>query len=89
MLPHRVILSPEALFQEIAGEGVILDLASSSYFGLDEVGVRMWQLLLTDPSPQAACEVLLTEYEVERERLEEDLAKLLDQLAEAGLASIQ
>ena len=41
MLTQRVILSPEAMFQEIGGEGVILDLASSSYFGLDEVGVRL------------------------------------------------
>ncbi len=89
MLPRRVILSSEALFQEIAGEGVILDLASSSYFGLDEVGVRLWQLLLTDSDPQAACEVLLTEYEVAPAQLEEDLAKLLAQLVEAGLATIQ
>ena len=89
MLPQRVILSPEALFQEIAGEGVILDLASSSYFGLDEVGVRLWQLLQADPSPQAACETLLTEYEVEPAQLEQDLAKLLDQLVEAGLATVQ
>ncbi|MEE4236563.1 MAG: PqqD family protein [Anderseniella sp.] len=89
MLPQRVVLSPEALFQEIAGEGVILDLASSSYFGLDEVGVRLWQLLQANPSPQAACEVLLTEYEVEPAQLEQDLAKLLDQLVEAGLATVQ
>ena len=89
MLPQRVTLSPEALFQEIAGEGVILDLASSSYFGLDEVGVRLWQLLQADPSMQAACHVLLEEYEVEPAQLEQDLARLLDQLVAAGLASVQ
>jgi hypothetical protein len=89
MLPQRVVLSPEALFQEIAGEGVILDLASSSYFGLDEVGVRLWQLLQLDPSLPTACEVLLTEYDVEPAQLEQDLAKLLDQLVEAGLATVQ
>ena len=89
MLPQRVVLSPEALFQEIAGEGVILDLASSSYFGLDEVGVRLWQLLQIDPSLQAACEAILAEYEVEHAQLEQDLAKLLGQLVEAGLATVQ
>jgi len=89
MLPQRVVLSPEALFQEIAGEGVILDLASSSYFGLDEVGVRLWQLLLADPSLQAACTVLLTEYEVEPAQLEQDLSTLVGQLVEAGLATVQ
>ncbi len=89
MLSKRVILSPEAMFQEIGGEGVILDLKSSSYFGLDEVGVRLWQLLQIDPSLQAACAALLEEFEVEQGQLEQDLTKLVDQLIEAGLASIE
>lgn len=89
MLPQRVTLSPDALFQEIAGEGVILDLKSSSYFGLDEVGVRLWQLLQGNPSLQAACDTLLDEYDVERDQLEEDLAKLLAQLSDAGLATVE
>jgi hypothetical protein len=89
MLSQRVVLSPDALFQEIGGEGVILDLKSSSYFGLDEVGVRLWQLLQADPNLQAACDTLLTEYEVEPARLEQDLIKLLEQLTDAGLATVE
>jgi hypothetical protein len=89
MLPQRVILSPEALFQDISGEGVILDLASSSYFGLDEVGVRLWQLLQTDTSLQSACEKLLAEYDVEAEQLEQDLLKLVGQLSDAGLVAVE
>jgi hypothetical protein len=89
MLTQRVILSPDALFQEIGGEGVILDLKSSGYFGLDEVGVRLWQLLQADPSLQAACNTLLAEYEVGPAQLEQDLIKLVDQLTEAGLAAVE
>lgn len=89
MLSQRVVLSPEAMFQEIGGEGVILDLASSTYFGLDEVGVRLWQLLQADPSLQAACDTLLSEYEVEPDQLEQDLIKLVAQLGEAGLAQVE
>lgn len=89
MLYQRVTLSPDALFQEIGGEGVILDLASSSYFGLDEVGVRLWQLLQANPSLEAACNILLSEYEVEPAQLEHDLAKLVGQLVDAGLASVE
>jgi hypothetical protein len=88
MLPQRVVLSPEAMFQEIGGEGVILDLASSTYFGLDEVGVRLWQLLQTNPDLQNACDILLSEYEVEPAQLEQDLLKLVSQLGEAGLAQV-
>jgi len=89
MLPQRVVLSSEAMFQEIGGEGVILDLASSTYFGLDEVGVRLWQLLQTNPDLQAACDTLLAEYEVEPDQLEQDLLKLVSQLGEAGLAKVE
>lgn len=88
MLPQRVILSPDALFQEIGGEGVILDLASSSYFGLDEVGVRFWQLLQADPVVASARDSLLAEYDVEPAQLEQDLEKLIEQLVEAGLAKV-
>jgi hypothetical protein len=89
MLSQRVILSPEAMFQEIGGEGVILDLKSDSYFGLDEVGVRLWQLLQANPSLQSACDTLLSEYEVEQAQLEQDLVRLVDQLVEAGLAAVE
>lgn len=89
MLPQRVILSPEALFQDISGEGVILDLKSASYFGLDEVGVRVWQLLQVNPDLNAACQTLLNEYEVDARQLEQDLHKLLAQLVEAGLVTVE
>ena len=42
---QKVIISPEVLFQEVSGEIVLLDLASESYFGLDEIGARIWALL--------------------------------------------
>lgn len=89
MLSQRVILSSNALFQEIGGEGVILDLTSSTYFGLDEVGVRLWQLLQADPNLQAAFDALLAEYEVDPAQLEQDLARLIDQIVKAGLASVE
>jgi hypothetical protein len=77
------------MFQDIGGEGVILDLATSSYFGLDEVGVRLWQLLQADPRLQVAYEVLLMEYEVEASQLEQDLVKLIGQFIDAGLATVE
>lgn len=87
MLSLNVTLSPDTLFQEIDGEAVILDLASSSYFGLDGVGVRVWQLLEANPSLEATVEQLIQEYEVDIQQLSEDLVKLINQLEEAGLVT--
>ena len=81
-------VSKDVLFQEVSGETVLLDLASEQYFGLDEVGTRVWQLLNEGQSLDAMLEVLLGEYEVERERLEADVRALLESLIEAGLVQL-
>ena len=39
------VISDEVLSQEINGETVLLDLESESYFGLNEIGTRIWQVL--------------------------------------------
>jgi hypothetical protein len=75
----------EVLFQEVSGETVLLDLESESYFGLDEIGTRVWVLLNEGKSVRQMVDVLLEEYEVERATLEGDVDELLGELAEAGL----
>lgn len=89
MLQKKVILSPDAKFQEISGEAVILDLKSASYFGLDGVGTRVWQLLEKDPSLEAASETIMSEFDVPAERLAQDLLTLLDELLAAELVSVE
>jgi hypothetical protein len=81
----KIEISEDVLFQEVGGETVLLDLHSEQYFGLDAVGTRIWQLLGEGAGAEAVVEVLLAEYEVERETLVADVAELLDRLAEAGL----
>ncbi|MBT6125779.1 MAG: PqqD family protein, partial [Halieaceae bacterium] len=44
-LNQVVTLSPDVISQEVSGETVLLDLNSEHYFGLDEVGTRIWQLI--------------------------------------------
>ena len=83
----KITISEEALSQEVNGETVILDLKSESYFGLDEVGTRIWQLLQEEKDLQKVFDALLQEYDVEAEQLEQDLIELVDKLIEAGLAA--
>ncbi len=85
MLNRSLQISPDALFQEIGGEAVILDLASSTYFGLDAIGVRIWQLLQDHPEQATICELLLSEYEVDKALLEQDMEKFIGGLLQAGL----
>ena len=76
------------MFRELEGESVILDLHSESYFGLDQIGTRMWQAVTAADSIQAAFDVLLEEYEVEADTLRTDLSELLDTLLARGLIEV-
>ena len=82
-------LSDEVLSQEVNGETVLLDLEGESYFGLNEVGTRIWQLLQSEHSVAGMVDSLSVEYDVSREQLESDVSDLLDKLTEAGLVSLR
>ena len=81
-------ISDEVLSQEVNGETVLLDLEDESYFSLNEVGTRIWQLIQSEQTVAATLDTLCDEYEVSREQLEVDVEELLDKLTDAGLASL-
>ncbi len=69
-------------------ELVLLNLETERYFGLDETGTRMWQLVTTLPNIDAAYQELLAEYDVQPELLRGNLNDLLGQLVEHGLLEV-
>ncbi len=82
---QKITISPEALFQEVGGEAVILDSKSEQHFSLDEIGTRIWLLLQENTDIQMAYETMLTEYDVEADTLKTDIQQLLGELLDAGL----
>ena len=84
----RVSVPPDVLVSEIGGESVFLNLSGGSYFGLDEVGTRMWDALTHTDSLQAAYEILLGECDVDPEPLKNDLQDLVERLVKHGLLQI-
>ncbi len=87
-LTSRVRIAEDVLFRELEGESVLLHLDTGLYYGLDEVGTRMWTALAASGTIRAACERLLPEYEVAREDLERDLLRLTDELASCRLLEV-
>ena len=85
----KITVPDSVLVRELGGESVLLNLASESYFGLDESGTRMWGALTTSPSVGEAFDALLAEYEVEPDRLRADLDAFMQKLAAAGLLYVQ
>jgi len=84
----RITTPDGVLIREIAGESVLLNLNSESYFGLDEVGTRMWAVLTAASSIEAAYQILLDEFEVGAEQLRSDLSTFIGALEKAGLVAV-
>lgn len=83
MVPERV------LFQDLDGEGVLLDLATETYYGLDDVGTRIWSVLTAAPTIEVGLASLIAEYAVAEDVLRRDVASLVGSLLERGLVEIQ
>jgi hypothetical protein len=66
-------------------ETVILDLASGMYFGLDGVGMRIWESVSDGNSLGEAAAAISSEYEVDEEQAFADVLKFASDLVERGL----
>jgi hypothetical protein len=88
-LNQTITLSPDVISQEVSGETVLLDLESEHYFGLDEVGTRIWQLARETDDLKAIYQTLLAEYDVPENRLQQDLDNLLAEISGLGLITLE
>jgi len=85
----RVEVPNNVLVRFLGKECVLLNLKSEIYYGLDEIGTRMWQLLTTAASIEDAYTELLAEFDVDTALLRQNLAELLERLADKGLLEIR
>ena len=83
-----VVASKDQVSCDLAGEAAILNLKNSVYYGLDPVGARIWALVQEPVTVAAVRDVILDEYDVEREQCEHDLLDLLQKLAAQGLIAV-
>ena len=86
-LTDKIIVSSQAVARQVGDEIVVLHLGSGTYFGLDAVGARIWQLMGEGKSLDEICDVVLDEYEVSREDIERDIVALTKDLLAHDLVS--
>ena len=78
-------IPPRVVTRRVRDELVIVDLESGTYFGLDSVGARAWELMAAGLPPSRICDRMHEEYDVDREELERDIADLVAALVERRL----
>jgi hypothetical protein len=84
-----VSAAKDQISSNLGGEVAILDLDAGVYYGLDEVGARIWELV-RDPRRVGEIQATIAEeYDVEPDRAKRDVLALLQQLADEGLLEVK
>lgn len=73
---------------DMAGETVVLDMKSGMYYGMDQVGASIWNLLAEPRSLREIREAVMEEYEVDADSCDRDVAAFLTSMETAGLVEI-
>ena len=80
--PSQVVTRP------LDDEMVLLNLDTETYFGLDEIGSRMLEVLRGSTTLAGAVAQLQSEYDVDEATLRADLEALLERLVSNGLVEL-
>ena len=84
-LPLAVTIADGVLYQELEDEAVLLNMENQQYFGLNDVGARMWKSLMEAGTIAAAGDLLGETYGIEQTIIRADLEGLVRDLLNAGL----
>jgi len=87
-LAQSASIRPDVIFRLLDGEAVLLNLSTGNYFGLDPVGTRAWELIVEHHSLERVHSLLLDEYDVDANRLEQDLLTLVKEFRAKGLVQV-
>lgn len=84
----RLSCPPEVLSRVLDGEAVLLHLGSGTYFGMNEVATRAWEIIVAGTSFTGLCASLESEFDVSRQELERDLRELISALVDKKLVTV-
>ena len=84
-----VVVADDLLASAFGAELVILNLKDGVYYGLEDVGARIWSLLQRPMTVGAIRDAIVAEFDVEPERCGRDLRSLLQDLASRGLIRVE
>ena len=85
----RYLRSPDAIYSEIDGEFVALDINKGQCYGMDGIASKIWSMLAEPHSLEEICLALEAVCDVDPKNCRADVGELLDSLAAEGLVSLQ
>lgn len=87
-LNSLIVRGENILSTPIDNELVILNIAKNNYVGLDEIGLRIWELLEKPIRVDELCNQLNREFEATPEQIIDDVIPFLADLDSEGLVNL-
>ncbi len=84
-----VVAAPGLTAADLGGEAVVLDPNSGRYYGLNELGARIFDLARKPRAVGHIKEVLLQEYDVAESKLKDDLLAFLHDMEQRRLIEVR
>jgi hypothetical protein len=84
-----VVAAKHQVSSDLGEEVAILELGAGMYYGLNEVGARIWELVQEPRTVGEIQAVILDEYEVAPASGKRDVLALLQQLADSRLVEVR
>jgi hypothetical protein len=83
-----VVAARDVMTADFAPDVVLLNLQDGVYYGVEDVGARVWTLLQTPMSLRAILDTVAAEFDVEPARCDRDVRAFVEQLVARGLAGV-
>jgi hypothetical protein len=81
LLPNTIVVANgDALTAAFGEELVVLNATTGIYYGLEDVGARVWALVKEPTTVEALREAIASEYDVQPDECERDLTALVTSL---------
>jgi PqqD family protein of HPr-rel-A system len=80
-----VRIADDVIGEVLDGEAVLLHVKTGQYFTLNQSGTRIWQLIEQHGSLEAVKHALCSEFDVDGDTAEADIAELVARLENNGL----
>ncbi|MBK9294675.1 MAG: PqqD family protein [Oligoflexia bacterium] len=89
LLESKIIISKDIVSRPVQKEEVILHLESGTYFGLNQVGTQIWELIKKGTPVKKIITTLVQDYQIGKQKAETDVLSLLKVLKKNNLISFQ
>jgi Coenzyme PQQ synthesis protein D (PqqD) len=88
-LNDTLVAEPDLMMADLEGEAVLLNAQTGRYYGLNDVGTRIWTLV-AEPTPVAAVvSALQNEYDVDAGQLEGDILRFVEDMVARRLVEVK